>query len=219
MPLNDSYPHIFSLHRFFSTAIRRYEGWGYRLGDFAEHTLPLVDSVDLTIRRVGSNYEEYITVSMVFTKKYLHSDLVTEVPYRSKYNGEKNILQRLLYEHAFCRPVEGITNGGDLSQKGSREPKRRKAQVKGTLPTSLTPRLVSLEGSAGSTQFYTLEKTTGVLVMGDFGGNRDKEDDKKDDVNCRLMRGLRKMNETGIDKLIIDLVSVAYTNVTGEISH
>lgn len=50
---------------FFSTSVRGNDGWYYVLGDFAEMVHPVVDSVQLTIKRIGSDTEENITVGVV----------------------------------------------------------------------------------------------------------------------------------------------------------
>ncbi len=85
-------------------------------------------------------------------------------------------------------------------------------QTEVTLPEPLKPRLPSLEESSGSTQFYVLDETTGVLVMGDFDG------DEEDDMKCTLHRGLQKMHGMGVQKLVIDLVSPTFYTITGEFS-
>lgn len=55
---------IMMTFRFFSSSVRRPDGWSYILGEFAEKVHPTVDSVQLTIKRVGSDIEETITVSL-----------------------------------------------------------------------------------------------------------------------------------------------------------
>lgn len=71
------------------------------------------------------------------------------------------------------------------------------------LPQTLQPVLQPLpEGSHKNTQFYVLEDKTGVLVIGSFDGY------KEENTKCYLLQGLQKMRELGVDKLIIDVVSV-----------
>ncbi len=84
-------------------------------------------------------------------------------------------------------------------------------QTEIALPEPLKPRFKPLDESSGSTQFYVLDKTTGVLVMGDFDSGTE------DNMKCTLFRGLRRMRDEGVQRLIIDLVSTVSYTVTGEI--
>lgn len=118
------------------------------------------------------------------------------------------------------RSVGQQKNGRDWSRPFAKEsqksvgPIRRTVHTKQTevvLPEPLKPHPPLLEESSGSTQFYVLDETTGVLVMGDFDG------DKEDNMKCTLHRGLQKMHDMGVQKLVIDLVSPTFFIVTGEI--
>ena len=51
------------LIRFFSSYLLSDAGWAYRMGDFAQQSLPLTDSVTLTVKIVGSKAAQRITVS------------------------------------------------------------------------------------------------------------------------------------------------------------
>ena len=48
--------------RFFSSYNAAASGWMYSLGQFAQQTLPLTDSVKLTIQRVNTTKIETVTV-------------------------------------------------------------------------------------------------------------------------------------------------------------
>lgn len=92
--------------RFFSSAILGHEDWKYRLGDFAEKTLPIVDSVDLTIQRAGTDVEENITVSVITQKgaQYLYTET---------YLWRSNIARSSTEKYSFLRGLATNTRSVD----------------------------------------------------------------------------------------------------------
>ncbi|KAF9451943.1 hypothetical protein P691DRAFT_284919 [Macrolepiota fuliginosa MF-IS2] len=175
---------------FFSSVGRGLDGWNYVLGEFAEKVHPIVDSVRLTIKRVGSDIEETITV-----------------PYRSKFNRKEHFIDRSDYESKFCKPTSD-TNGHHLyrlySNDSQEQPGLQKADIRPTeiaLPPSLQPALPQLEGSYKDTQFYLLKDKTGVLVLGSFEGYEEES------IKCRLLQGLQNMHKLGVKNLIIDVTN------------
>ena len=49
-------------NRFFSSYNRAASGWNYIMGNFAQMSLPLKDSVTLFVQRVNSTVPEFVTV-------------------------------------------------------------------------------------------------------------------------------------------------------------
>lgn len=180
---------------FFSSSTRGTTDWHYVLGDFAELVHPVVDSISLTIQRVGSISEETITV-----------------PYRSKFNRQEHFTGLSDYQKKFCTPTKD-TNGHHLYQLWSNDTQEalhssiHTADMKPTsvvLPQTLQPNLPPLRGSNGAIQLHVLEDNTGILVIGSFEGEKGEEE-----IKCSLLEGLQTMHAMGVEKLIIDLTNNA----------
>ncbi|KAI8972883.1 hypothetical protein BD414DRAFT_448245 [Trametes punicea] len=196
---------------FFSSYNADTTGWTYIMGNFAQQSLPLVDSATLTIQRVNSSEIETITLP------YRSRIGSTAVPWTdSKSFHEKN-----------CVAIEG-TNGIDLY--GNPELRRslpvnpankfRQARIPesaGThnqllnvmldttplqdivLPPGLTP-TNPLPASSGVAQFFMLKDgKTGVLALGSFDA------DSQDSLNSVLLTGLQALKTEGATQLIVDV--------------
>lgn len=85
------------------------------MGNFAQHTHPLTDSVKLTVQRVNSSIIETLVASsgliLLPLKLYLKS---RQVPYRSRFGaGSKNFTDLPTYRENNCRATN-TTNGLNL---------------------------------------------------------------------------------------------------------
>ncbi|KAJ6583683.1 hypothetical protein B0H10DRAFT_2339210 [Mycena sp. CBHHK59/15] len=162
-------------HSFFSSYAYSTTNFAYSMGDFAQQSLPLDDSVDLVIQRVNQTKPDKITI-----------------PYRSRINPDTvSINSSATYRANNCVAVDG-TNGVDLhtlSVGSSTADKFRQAPVPSSskhrvnaildtaplsdlaLPPGLQPSAPTLNGSFGGGAFY-LQKDgkTGVLALTNNGG-------------------------------------------------
>ncbi|KAF9813253.1 hypothetical protein IEO21_05688 [Rhodonia placenta] len=195
------------LNSFFSSYRRADDGWVYMMGNFAQQSLPLVDSVNLTIRRQDSDESENITL-----------------PYRSRVSpGAKPWTDSVSFRGNNCVATE-YTNGIDLYAEPSlfalppgpqqpfalpRRPRRHLVnelldatpQQDVELPPELTPSS-PLNGSAGVAQFYMLNDTeTGVLVLGSFAESAFNV------LQESLLVGLLELRERGANRLIVDVTN------------
>jgi len=85
------------------------------MGNFAQHTHPLTDSVKITIQRVNSSIIETLVASrelvLLPLKLYLKSQ---QMPYRSRFgSGSKNFTDLPTYRENNCRATN-TTNGVNL---------------------------------------------------------------------------------------------------------
>ncbi|EJF59301.1 hypothetical protein DICSQDRAFT_156307 [Dichomitus squalens LYAD-421 SS1] len=195
-------------------------GWTYSLGQFAQQSLPLSDSVRLTIQRVNSTKIE--TVSL---------------PYRSRFGTTgTNFTDSASYRANNCVAGDS-TNGVDYyAEPSSTTPVRREdapstaavnpankfrqAPMPDTatqrrypmnvmldsapqLDIALPPTLVPTDpqpGSASVVQFYLLDDgKTGVLALGSFSG------DSFENLETNLLTGLQGLKAKGATQLIVDV--------------
>ncbi|KAF8157203.1 hypothetical protein B0H34DRAFT_490777 [Crassisporium funariophilum] len=198
---------------FFSSYQRSTAGWNYILGNFAQQSLPLSDSVILTILRTGHHIPEVVTL-----------------PYRSRVGAATVAFSDSASWRANnCVAVDG-TNGVDayastsltstsnkalplskFQQQPSIPPQSGRKQPINVmldtsppsdvvLPPGLIPALPALNGSRSVSQFYMLKDAkTGVLALGSFSDS---------DFNAFLLgmlNGLLSLKSLGATQLIVDV--------------
>lgn len=198
---------------FFSSYLRADTEWSYRLGDFAQWSLPVRgDSVTLRLVRNGTNTEETYVVpylsrvgsaTVAFTDAkslWANNCLAT-----SSTNGASyyNKVQAKTLAKTADKPrfqpdpvIAPIING-------------RRQAISGlvadgplfdiTLPARLSPP-TSITGS-GALQFYVLDDAkTAVLVLGSFSGSFAG-------VQQGILDGLNAVKAKGATHLLVDVVS------------
>ncbi|KAJ7913878.1 hypothetical protein B0H13DRAFT_2003844 [Mycena leptocephala] len=192
---------------FFSSYAMSGTSWAYGMGNFAQQSLPLSDSVDLVIQRVNSTKPEQITL-----------------PYRSRINpATVPFNNSATYRANNCLAVDG-TNGVDLHaaalapspagkfQQAPISPSSKKQKVNVildtaplsdvVLPPTLQPTAPALNGSFGSGTFYMQKDgITGVLALGSFGG------DDFDVMENGLLEGLLTLKDMGATRLVVDVTN------------
>ncbi|KAL7277149.1 hypothetical protein ACG7TL_008995 [Trametes sanguinea] len=196
---------------FFSSYQSGATGWTYIMGNFAQQSLPLVDSVTLAIRRVNSSTTDTVTLP------YRSRIASTAIPWTDAQSFHDNN----------CVAIPG-TNGVDLygtlerrrSLPANPANKFRQAPVPETsnvakelldvmldtvplqdvvLPPGLTPKN-PLVGSTGVVQFFMLDdKKTGVLALGSFSAG------SVETLNTALLTGLQNLKKQGATQLIVDV--------------
>ncbi|KAF7316315.1 Peptidase S41 family protein ustP [Mycena indigotica] len=194
---------------FFSSYARAASSFSYSMGQFAQQSLPLDDSVSLLIQRVNQTKLEVITL-----------------PYRSRIGSStKAFTDSASYRANNCRAVSG-TNGVDIhdttvAPSTADKFKQIPAPVAPagkkhlmnvvldtapftdiTLPGGLQPTAPALNGSFGIGTFY-LQKDgkTGVLALGSFSGAN------YDTMQSSLLQGLQSLKALGATQLIIDVTN------------
>ncbi|KAJ6459724.1 hypothetical protein C8R47DRAFT_1243393 [Mycena vitilis] len=189
---------------FFSSYVRSTANFGYSMGNFAQQSLPLSDSVDLVIQRVNQTKLDKIAL-----------------PYRSRINpATVPFNSSATYRANNCVAVDG-TNGVDLHasslapsaaakfQQAPPSPSSGKHRVNVimdtaplsdvTLPPGLQPTAPGLNGSFGVGTFYMQKDgKTGVLALGSFSGA------DFDVMQAGLLQGLLTLKELGATQLIVD---------------
>ncbi|KAJ6503566.1 hypothetical protein C8R45DRAFT_1060385 [Mycena sanguinolenta] len=194
---------------FFSSYVRSTVDWAYIMGDFAQQSLPLTDSVELVIQRVNQTEQDVIML-----------------PYRSRINSETvPFNSSATYRANNCVPVDG-TNGVDLNASSGTSPsaatKFQKASSSSStskkhllhvimdaasssdilLPPGLQPTAPALNGSFGGGVFYMQKDgKTGVLALGSFS------DDDSDVMQSGMLEGLLTLKALGATQLIIDVTN------------
>ncbi|KAF4616286.1 hypothetical protein D9613_008331 [Agrocybe pediades] len=195
---------------FFSSYQRSTSGWNYIMGNFAQQSLPLSDSVTITIVRTGQILPETITL-----------------PYRSRIGtATVPFTDTASWRANNCVAVPG-TNGVDLNapstadtvhsplMKFQQQPPvlpqvARKQpldvildtspQSDVVLPPTLVPSLPAINGSRSVSQFYMLKDgKTGVMALGSFSDS---------DFNTFLLgmlNGLLSLKSLGATQLIVDV--------------
>ncbi|KAI0355821.1 hypothetical protein OH77DRAFT_1424077 [Trametes cingulata] len=196
---------------FFASYNTASTGWNYIMGAFAQQSLPLTDSVTLTIQRVNSTRIETVTI-----------------PYRSRIGtGAVPWTDSASFRQNNCVAIPG-TNGVDIFGP---DPQRRSLPVnpankfrQAPIPDSVDPRkhLLNvmldsmpqqdivlppgltpqnpLPGSSGVAQFFMLDdKKTGVLSLGSFSSGG------LDSLNAALLTGLQNLKSQGATQLIVDI--------------
>ncbi|KAM5543490.1 hypothetical protein V8D89_002741 [Ganoderma adspersum] len=198
---------------FFSSYNSGASGWTYSLGQFAQQSLPLSDSVNLTIQRVNSTTIETVTI-----------------PYRSRFAGgaSGNFTDSMSYRAKNCVAQPG-TNGADYYNSGATgkralvvnpankfrqapmpspaEERRHlmnvmldtSPQVDVALPPEQRPTNPQT-GSSSVVQFFLLDDAkTGVLALGSFSG------DSFANLQNNLLTGLQNLKDKGATQLIVDI--------------
>ncbi|KAH8114000.1 hypothetical protein DFH11DRAFT_1509631 [Phellopilus nigrolimitatus] len=184
---------------FFSSYQRVDAGWNYIMGNFAQMSLPLTDSVTLTVQRVNSSSNETFSL-----------------PYRSRFGTTSiNFTDSASFRENNC-VATASTNGVDMSadavalQRGMSSDVvkkhfisaivRDKPQTDIVLPVPLQP-AAPVSGS-GVTQFYLLEDgKTGVLALGSF------DEPDFDDFETTLLSGLQTLVDSNATQLIVDVTN------------
>ncbi|KAJ3759694.1 hypothetical protein EV360DRAFT_41436 [Lentinula raphanica] len=195
---------------FFSSYQFGASGWTYIMGDFAQQSLPLNDSVTLVVQRVNESTTDTI-----------------ELPYRARINPTAvSFNDSASYRANNCLPIVG-TNGVDLNETASSAapisetvlkfqqqppisktfPKERINVMLDTiplsdiaLPPSLVPTIPVIGGGFGSGQFYMLpDNITGIFALGSFGG------DTIDAMMSGMLQGLVNLKSLGASQLIVDV--------------
>ncbi|KAG6919989.1 hypothetical protein DXG01_013338 [Tephrocybe rancida] len=192
---------------FFASYHRGPKGWDYAMGNFAQQTHPLVDSVTLTVLRINSS--------------------VTD---RSRFgSASKNFTDLESYRENNCRATE-TTNGNNLysvdflaseepesiayfQQQPSVNPREAREHamnviLDGTplsdiaLPEELHPTMPPLNESYSVAQFYLLDdKVTGVLALGSFSANNFTA------FGLSLLNGLQELKARGATRLVVDVTN------------
>ncbi|KIM38039.1 hypothetical protein M413DRAFT_448078 [Hebeloma cylindrosporum] len=198
---------------FFSSYQRVAAGWNYVMGNFAQQSLPLSDSVVLTIQRINSTRPETVVL-----------------PYRARIGAATvAFTDTASWRANNCVAVAG-TNGVDLyatstssSSSGSLTPLSKFQQqppvspqvarkqplnvILDTAPPSdvilppvLQPSLPAINGSRGVSQFYMLnDGKTGVMALGSFS------DTNFNALLLGMLNGLVSLKSLGATQLIVDV--------------
>ncbi|KAG7448573.1 uncharacterized protein BT62DRAFT_889155 [Guyanagaster necrorhizus] len=192
---------------FFSSYQRSTASWSYVLGNFAQQSLPLSDSVELSVQLVNGT-----TANVV-------------LPYLSRISSSTvNFTSADTYRSGNCLAVVG-TNGVNYYESTLSstlaDPLVKAQQVPGqaversralnimldsapasdiALPTQLQP--VNPVVGFGEGQFYLLDDgVTGVLALGSFSGN------SYDVMMQGLLDGLVELRSRGAQRLVVDLTN------------
>ncbi|KZT25626.1 hypothetical protein NEOLEDRAFT_1064684 [Neolentinus lepideus HHB14362 ss-1] len=199
---------------FFSSYQLTDDGWNYVMGNFAQQSLPLYDSVNLTIIPVNSS--EVLTINL---------------PYRARFGSTSvNFTDSASLWENNCLATNG-TNGVDLHSspeaalsdmftvagKFEQQPRisvgdARKhrtnvymdvqPQTDVDLPEVLKPGKKPLNGSQGVAQFYMLDDgITGVLALGSFSAP------SFDELQTSLIVGLTGLKSLGATQLVVDVTN------------
>ncbi|KAJ3895302.1 hypothetical protein GG344DRAFT_39083 [Lentinula edodes] len=195
---------------FFSSYQFGDNGWTYIMGDFAQQSLPLNDSVTLVVQRVNESTTDAI-----------------QLPYRARINPDTvKFTDSASYRANNCLAILG-TNGVDLNETGDsaaplsetvmrfqQQPPISKTFTKErvnvmldtiplsdvALPPSLIPSVPVVSGGFGSGQFYMLpDNITGIFALGSFGG------DTIDAMMSGMLEGLVNLKSLGATQLIVDV--------------
>ncbi|KAI0074081.1 hypothetical protein K474DRAFT_1602120 [Panus rudis PR-1116 ss-1] len=201
---------------FFSSYQRATTGWNYIMGNFAQQSLPLTDSVTLTIQRVNSTSQDTITL-----------------PYRSRIGTATVAFTDAASFHANNCVATPNTNGIDLNtasgttrrdapespvnpalakfqQQPIISPMDRKRHALNVildstplqdvvLPPTLTPG-GQVNGSNGVAEGFLLDdKITGVFALGSFSAN------SFDGLEQAMLDTLVSLKNAGATRLIVDV--------------
>ncbi|TCD64095.1 hypothetical protein EIP91_004537 [Steccherinum ochraceum] len=196
---------------FFATYNLGSTGFTYSMGNFGQMSLPLADSVTLTIQRTGSNKLDTITL-----------------PYRSRIAVSTTWTDTASFRQNLCVAQPGTNgvdlSGGDITKRDEpsaslmgafqQQPKISPAdrqrhalnvlldtsrQQDIALPPVLTP-ANPVAGSAGVAQSFMLDdKKTGVLALGSFS------DTSFDGLEQAMLSGLQSLKAAGAKQLIVDV--------------
>ncbi|SJK98440.1 uncharacterized protein ARMOST_01707 [Armillaria ostoyae] len=190
---------------FFSSYQRSTTGWSYVLGNFAQQSLPLSDSVKLSVQLVNGKRANVV------------------LPYLSRIGSSTiNFSSADTYRSGNCRAVFG-TNGVNYYESSVSstlaDPLVKAQQAPGKvversralnvmldsapatdidLPTPLQP--ANPVDGFGVGQFYLLDDgLTGVLALGSFSGN------SYDVMMQGILDGLLELRSRGAQRLVVDV--------------
>ncbi|KAG6813617.1 hypothetical protein H0H92_009234 [Tricholoma furcatifolium] len=191
------------------------KGWEYAMGNFAQQVHPLVDSVSLTIQRIGSTTTDHFVL-----------------PYRSRFgSASKNFTDLSSFRENNCRATNK-TNGHNLYSTdfaaasleepdsisyfqqqppvNPREARRHAMNVildgmplsNIELPEELQPTMPALNQSYSVAQFYRLDDgITGVLALGSFSAENFTA------FGQSLLDGLLELKDQGATRLVVDVTN------------
>ncbi|KAL5481091.1 hypothetical protein ACEPAI_10032 [Sanghuangporus weigelae] len=199
---------------FFSSYQRASTGWNYIMGNFAQMSLPLADSVELTVQRINSSATDSFTL-----------------PYRSRFGSASvNFTDSESFRRNNCVAVDD-TNGVNLNSSSDSEtstPVRKvpggrfapkptlspevvmkhpisvllddKPQSDVVLPGPLQP-AAPIAGSGVSTFYMLDDGKTGILALGSFSAAN------FDTFEQTLLSGLQTLVGNGATQLIVDVTN------------
>ncbi|KAF9525913.1 hypothetical protein CPB83DRAFT_858837 [Crepidotus variabilis] len=188
--------HTTRQNAYFASYQRSTTGWVYRMGDFAQQSLPLSDSVTLTVLRLNQ------TKSDTFT-----------LPYRSRFGSTSvAFADTATWRQNNCVALS-TTNGVDVYANTTTSRRARKhfvneivddtALVNVALPPTVTPPN-PLNISQSVSQFYLLDdKKTGVLALGSFSDGIAGFNGQI----ATLLAGLQALKAAGTTQLIVDVTN------------
>ncbi|KAM5541660.1 hypothetical protein V8D89_004641 [Ganoderma adspersum] len=195
--------------------------WAYNFGQFAQQSLPLSDSVDLTIQRVNSSKVQ--TVTIPYHSKVIKGARFTDVASfranncvaRSYTNGVDYYASSSSSSTATKRDATRVNPANKFRQApmpsaaatpgGRQEPMNVMLDTAplsdATLPPDLQP-TGPLDGSSGDAQFFMLDDgKTGVLALGSFSW------DSVYNGENTLTKGLQSLQAANATQLIVDVTN------------
>ncbi|KAM5543570.1 hypothetical protein V8D89_002821 [Ganoderma adspersum] len=195
--------------------------WAYNFGQFAQQSLPLSDSVDLTIQRVNSSKVQ--TVTIPYHSKVIKGARFTDVASfranncvaRSYTNGVDYYASSSSSSTATKRDATRVNPANKFRQApmpsaaatpgGRQEPMNVMLDTAplsdATLPPDLEP-TEPLDGSSGDAQFFMLDDgKTGVLALGSFSW------DSVYNGQNTLTKGLQSLQAANATQLIVDVTN------------
>ena len=199
--------------------MRAADGWNYALGQFASQSLPLSDSVKLTVLREGQDHPENFTVgnSELFLEfAQAHYGFYYQIPFSSRISTSAVAwTDSASFRANNCKATDQ-TNGFDyydssaVEKRTARVPRKHLLNIildgappsDVVLPTELAPTLPQLGGNHSVAQFYYLDETqTGVLALGSFLAF------PIEDFQQNLLTGLQNLKAAGAKQLIVDVTN------------
>lgn len=121
------------VYSFFSSYNLASTGWTYIMGNFAQQSLPLNDSVTLTIIRNGHILSEVVTVSLVLLTLTIilnRIHLFIQLPYRARIDSTTvNFTDTASWRANNCVAIDG-TNGVNLYATTSNSPATNSPLIK-----------------------------------------------------------------------------------------
>ncbi|KAF5371801.1 hypothetical protein D9758_003452 [Tetrapyrgos nigripes] len=191
---------------FFSSYQRSTTTWNYIMGNFAQQSLPLSDSVTLKVQRVGQYSTDTITLPY---RARIGTTTVNFTDTASWRSGNC-----LVDESDFKKQDDPSSTTKAVAVKFMQQPPQPASRSKQlvnvmldstpltdvVLPPELTPPDQSLNGSFLAGEFFMLDDgKTGVLALGSFSG------DDFDTMESGLLKGLLGLKSLGATQLIVDV--------------
>ncbi|KAK7685580.1 hypothetical protein QCA50_011447 [Cerrena zonata] len=205
--------HATRQNSFFSSYNRAATGWNYIMGNFAQMSLPLKDSVTLFVQRANSTIPEFVTLPY-FSRKNVATTWTDSASYRSSLcTAQANTNGVDVYANAAKRQdASTVPAVAKFEQQPDIAPADRKKHAINVildttpvqdvvLPPTLTPQS-PLDGSNGVAQFYLLDdKKTGVLALGSFSASSFAG------LQQAMLDGLVNLKSQGASQLIVDVTN------------